>query len=705
MTEAEYIIEAFGNAFKSDSKKRMALYGLGQNTGTIVNAFKNYNILCLLDGYKKEGEMYGKPVMAIEQAIDAGIDFVVIVARTNSAKVILRRIEGICRQNNIPVFDVHGKNLIQKTDSILKDNPYFELNISEIKKAIDEADAVSFDIFDTLLTRQTMAPEDVFELVEASCSIPGFAKERIKAERDVNREGIATLSAIYERLSDSGFLSADLCKKTQAAEIDFEKKLLIPRADVCNLLSYACENHKKVSLITDMYLGEDIIGEILRENGISGYGHIFISCECNATKSGGLYDIYKSEVKADSYLHIGDDPDGDIEFANINKIKTVRILRPCDMAEISALKDMLQWPCGLDERIMTGMIISRLFNSPFALYHSSSRPCIDSGYDFGYLLMGPLMTGFVHWLIEGTRGRFDRILFASRDGYLVRNLYLHAVKAMKISDASLDVYFYTSRMASVSAAIKDDEDLIYAASVPYKGSNEELVKHRFYLNDGDISPSEEGETAKDYCLRHKSAIMRRSAELRDNYLKYITSTGISDKERIAFFDVVSSGTCQMGTRIILNRNDINGFYLINIKESYRKKAELNIDAYIEAGLLLQLKSFLSEDYDPVEEITAPRQATLMRFDTSGKPVFGVDDRSEEVLSYIESVQSGITAFCDEFSEIIAEKGPADISNTYADRMYSLIGRRFCDVRDCPLDAMEFKDDFTGREFELKNIFD
>lgn len=705
MTEAEYIIEAFENAFGNSSSKRIALYGLGQNTGTIVNAFKDYNIVCLLDGYKTDGEMYGKPVMSIEQAIDSEIDLIVIVARTNSAKVILRRIEGICRQNNIPVFDVHGKNLIQEADTGSRDNPYFEFNISDIKKAIDEADAVSFDIFDTLLTRQTIAPEDVFELVEVSCDIPGFAKERIKAERDVNRKGVATLSAIYEQLLYSGFFDTDLCQNAREAEIAFEKKLLIPRTDVVKLLDYAVSRHKTVSLISDMYLGRDVIEDILHDNGVTGYQNIFISCDYHVTKAGGLYGVYESEVKAKQYLHIGDDQDGDVEFARMNGIKPLRILKPSDMAEISALKDMLQWPHGLAERIMTGMVISRLFNSPFALYHSSGRPHISSGYDFGYILMGPLMTGFVHWLIAETTGKYDKILFASRDGYLVRNLYLHAIKAMNITDAPRDIYFYTSRMASVSASIVDEEDLTYAASVPYKGSNEELVKHRFYLDDEEISPSEDGEPAGEYCIRHKSAIMKRSAELRSNYLKYIASTDISKNDRIAFFDLVSSGTCQMGTQIILGRNDVRGFYLINVKESYRKKAELSVDAYIEAGLLLQLKSFLSGDYDPVEEITAPRQATLMYFDNNGKPVFGVDERSEEVLSYIESVQSGITGFCDEFSEIIAEKGPADISNTYADRMYSLIGRRFCDVRDCPLDAMEFKDDFTGREFELKNIFD
>jgi len=703
MTEEEYIIKSFGTSFEDMKDKKIALYGLGKNTETIINSFPDYQIICLLDGYKTDGELYGKPIYSLKNAFEAGIDFIIIVARANSAKIILKRIEEECRKACIDVFDIHGTSLLNDSSVFEGNDKYFNLDIDAVKNAIDKSDAVSFDIFDTLITRLVPDPYDAFEFVEKNSGFEGFAKSRIEAERNLNRTCVPTIDDIYQVLVSEGIFSEKEVLRLKELEISFEKKLLIPRKEAVSLFGYAKEKGKKVSLISDMYLGKDILESVLKNCGIEGYDNLLISCDYGKKKTTGLYKIYKDKVKANHYLHLGDDQDGDIEFAKMNGINAIRILKPADMAEISSYKEILDLPESIYERLMTGMVISSIFNSPFALFHSAGRPTIDNAYELGFALMGPLMTGFIYWLIKNTEEKYDRILFAARDGYVVQKMYKIVDKSAQERKLPKNTYFYTSRMASIAAGIRDDEDLRYAAGQPFSGELKDLLKKRFYLSDNEIKEPEENETSEQYCLRHKEAIFRRSEELRKNYLKYIEKTDIEKEEKLVFFDLVSSGSCQLGTESIMER-EIPGLYFIHVEESYRKKANLKTKAYIESGLLLELKSYMALNYEPIEGITAPHDPTLLRFDDEGNPIFGKADRTDEEINYIDNVQDGILEFCRLFSGIVGNDD-VEIRSTYADSMYSLMRKKYSNVTNCLLSSIMFQDDFMNREFALKDMFD
>lgn len=50
-------------------------------------------------------------------------------------------------------------------DTSYERNGYWKSSYKELKDKIDRADAVSFDIFDTLIMRKIFSPEDVFRLL------------------------------------------------------------------------------------------------------------------------------------------------------------------------------------------------------------------------------------------------------------------------------------------------------------------------------------------------------------------------------------------------------------------------------------------------------------------------------------------------------------------------------------------------------------
>ena len=101
--------------------KKLALYGLGTETERfILEHGDELDMVCLLDGYRQDGEMYGCPIMPIERAVELGVKSIIVVARPGSCKVIAKRIRGICILNDITLFDVRGKDLLAE-DRVIYD--------------------------------------------------------------------------------------------------------------------------------------------------------------------------------------------------------------------------------------------------------------------------------------------------------------------------------------------------------------------------------------------------------------------------------------------------------------------------------------------------------------------------------------------------------------------------------------------------------
>lgn len=116
--------------------------------------------------------------------------------------------------------------------------------------ALRECDVVSFDIFDTLLVRKLQKPTDLFKMIEITSNAPGFAHQRIYAERrarsEVDFEEI-TLDEIYDRLPTR-------FKKIQDTEKATESMVLYRNRIVAELYKAAVAEKKRIIAISDMYL-------------------------------------------------------------------------------------------------------------------------------------------------------------------------------------------------------------------------------------------------------------------------------------------------------------------------------------------------------------------------------------------------------------------------------------------------------------------
>lgn len=139
-------------------------------------------------------------------------------------------------------------------------------NKDDILIAIKEHDVISFDIFDTLIMRRTLSPEDVFEILEykLQSQLPGldFVKNRRKAILENNIPN-PNIYQIYNKFAELTGLDSEKVSQILKLELDIEKRVLIRRESMVDILERAKCMGKAVYLITDMYLPTEIVVEIL----------------------------------------------------------------------------------------------------------------------------------------------------------------------------------------------------------------------------------------------------------------------------------------------------------------------------------------------------------------------------------------------------------------------------------------------------------
>ena len=147
--------------------QKIAIYGLSVQTENILSNWAwECEMIGLLDGYRTSGELYGKPIISMEYAAASGVKLVLVAARPDSCKVIAKRIEKICRENRIDVLDCQGNNLLAKKTASYHFTAGTGITKAQLSQLITRYEAVSVDLFDTLVMRQTLFPTDTFELTD-----------------------------------------------------------------------------------------------------------------------------------------------------------------------------------------------------------------------------------------------------------------------------------------------------------------------------------------------------------------------------------------------------------------------------------------------------------------------------------------------------------------------------------------------------------
>ena len=631
------------NLFADYKYTKIALYGLGTETEKVLKEFaKDYEIVGLLDGFQEKGELYGKSIISLDDAIKKEVKLIIVVARPSSCRAIAKRIGNICRKNEISVMDVRGRNLLSAAKVVYDFSNTEGMTRVQLTDRIKEADVVSFDLFDTLVMRQTLLSDDVIKFVDCRLQKQGiyiqdFYKRRLASEKELSRYTAPTLTEIYNHMFKRMEGSSSKWKITaeQLADlewnIDFD--LIVARKEVCDILKETVADRKKVYIVSDTYYSKNQLKKILKQCGIVEYTDILASSDYGTGKTQNLFKILKERENEKKILHIGDDIVADIESAHRFEIETYRLFSGFGLLELVGNLGFADYMDSLSEHLKIGLFIAKIFNSPFQFETEDKRITISDAYDIGYLLCAPMISDFVLWFYNQIKEqKYENIWFSARDGYLIKKMYAYLMKQYKQEDKS--VYFLVSRTAAVRAGMQNEDDIRYVDEMKFSGTLEENLKKRFGMNAEDIicEPVSDNQTG---LLKYKTAIIENARKVFVNYQKYIRGLNVN-KGDIAFFDFVAKGTSQMYIQRLVE-NHLRGYYFLQLEPEYMKDKKLDICSFYSE----EVDCAIFENYYILETLLTAPHPSVQTVDEVGRPIYTVETRSDKDICCFQRAQKGI----------------------------------------------------------------
>lgn len=565
----------------------------------------------------------------------------------------------------------------------------------KLRGEIDSHDIISFDIFDTLLMRKTLVPEDVFLILEDRAARAGYVMEnlaRIRVEEQLKLFN-PDLREIYEAVQRATGITDEVRDKLMDLEIEIEKSVLIPREPVAEAFHYAVESGKAVYIVSDMYIPAEILGDILAGMKIVGYRELIVSCDYKILKMQGLFSVLKDKLEADRrVLHVGDNAVNDIKFAKVQGFDTFYIRSAGDMYRESLYAQAVAADIAdINTRSLLGLVIARLFNDPFVLDGRHGACPVDTVGDFAYFFVAPMITSFMGWLYRELKAdRYNGILFAARDGFLIKDLYELLDRELGKGDEGYipAFYFLTSRAAASSASVTDEASLARVLDTyRYVGLEESaMLEKRFGIMDGNASPAN---------------LIRRTGELRRNYLRYIDELGIKQGGKYAFFDFVSAGTCQYHLSK-LGDYQLQGFYFCRAHAEDAERSSLRIKSYLVNDQLETAESSLFKYYKLLEIVMSSDSPSLAYFDASGNPCFDMESRDEATLEFIRRAHLAIKEYFQEYIRDLFIPG-LPIDKKTADDILNLANSRYTDTSAIGLEELILVDDWGLNKVSLHDV--
>ncbi len=199
---------------------------------------------------------------------------------------------------------------------------FFGKTPEEVIERLKGYDVISFDVFDTLIFRPYLEAVDLFGEVGRQIEVLEFQKIRCEMEQKAREEQMkkegnmeVTLDEIYTMIHKKTGI------KEEVKEIEFslEYQVCFANPYFRQVIEGLQKEKKRLIIISDMYLSEKQIRQILKSAGYKKFAAYYISSEYRKSKSSGeLYQtVLEKEGAHHSFVHIGDNWTADIKQAQI----------------------------------------------------------------------------------------------------------------------------------------------------------------------------------------------------------------------------------------------------------------------------------------------------------------------------------------------------------------------------------------------------
>ena len=489
-------------------------------------------------------------------------------------------------------------------------------------------DVVSFDIFDTTLTRMLDSPVDVFARVEEKLvahiggDAIGFAAKRETAEAEARLSLHALtgleevdLDQIYDRLSEAWPVLAPHATLAKQVEIDTEQEVLAAVPDIGEAIRMARASGKRIVFTSDIYHSGETVARLLAANGIREWSDLFVSSELRATKSSGaIWHHVGSKVgPLERVLHVGDDAWSDVERPRSHGVMTLAYIRARSERRTGA---------ALSPEVIA---YSRAARSAAIALRAKPGEAADAaafytafGRGFGTLVVGT----FVHWLAERARRlEIEHIYFCARDGHLIQTVW-DSFGFGRRSGITSSYLYISRRPLNLAAGARGGrhgtlpEDLVrfLLPNGPPQTLRTVLGRASLLEEAATVCDAEavlgsldtivswrDEQALRDFFSRHADRIISVARTVQEATIGYLVQEGLAGSRRAALVDLGWHGSLQASIRQLLRplapQQRLAGFYYGLWPTAKGRRPA--------AGLM---ESLFASDFRPFSEQTGMRNA-------------------------------------------------------------------------------------------------
>ena len=460
--------------------------------------------------------------------------------------------------------------------------------LDKIKKQIDKADIISFDIFDTLLVRPYVHPNDLFNHLAELGNIPDFRKMReVAFEQAIHKyknEEVeeVTLDKIYEFVPTEYHYMKNL-------ELDIEGQVLQQNLELKEIYDYSLAKNKKIIIVSDMFLPKDFIEKVLAKNGYDKYAKLYLSSEYKKLKyTGNLFKIVLKEenVVPKKILHIGDNKYSDYKSPKKLGIQAIRYTKISEQFFNKNKKAKKFY-----KRHSDNLTISILMGS-LALKRNEKH---NYWYKLGFNYGGAFIFSYMFWLRNIlSQDNINEILFVARDGYTLEKVY----NLLQNNNENTH-YFYAPRLISMCCTL-DIEDKIRASEFECVDAISSIINYYKSQTKSNIDNSEL-KTKNEYLSfweQHKSYYQKLSQKETEKYKEYLLSLNLNE-DKIAFVDVMTTFfTGHKFIQDVLSDKIIKGYYYF-VSDYYNcDRSNLNFENYTNKFFNIKFMELLVSSPEP-----------------------------------------------------------------------------------------------------------
>ncbi|MBO4608993.1 MAG: HAD-IA family hydrolase [Lachnospiraceae bacterium] len=551
----------------------------------------------------------------------------------------------------------------------------FGYDVNSLVEKLSAYSVISFDIFGTLIFRPFSDPTDMFFILGERFGILGFKNKRILAEHRAREKKYkkdkhyeVTLREIWDELSAITSINPE---EGMEIETEAELSLCYPNPFMLKVWNGLKAKGKKLIIVSDMYLPEKTIKQLLEKNGFEGAEKFYVSNEYNINKYEGR--IYKKVLDdlggKEKLIHVGDDQRSDVLMAEKAGIDVVHYPQ-------TGRYDLLYRPHDMSSII--GSAYRGIVNNH--IYNCLERYSME--YEYGFIYGGLFVLGYCRFIHEQyVKENLDKLLFLSRDGDILKQVYdflfpedrtEYALWSRKASAKLMAAYdtedylrrFVTHRIGE-NISIGEALDSMELASLKGELSGWRSADEEATLKAGDKLNIKTAVVLKEFLLQRKEKIVRAYGEQSASAEKYYSEM-LDGCKKAAAVDIGWAGSGAVSLSYLVERVwnipcTVSGI-IAGTNTSHNAEPDAS-ESFLQSG---KLKSYmfsqshnrdLLKKHDPGkgynifwELLLSSPQAKFSGFYSDGSHF----EDSDIDLVKAEEIQKGILDFVKEYTEKFAK---------------------------------------------------